>query len=228
MKRHGSESSSATVLLSDHGGQVTPWAPVLSLTGSETSICHRIVREVTRGHLWKGGAQPRLTGSDVRSRMKRFLCQHKQMLAGKQMLLFLFRRMFQNPLRVRTSLRLVSPSHLLSCFAPFSSLFKLPPSSMVLAHRSKALPYRTSDPAWSPTSGAPGRVSLSGHQPFTPGRKTMLGTGRDQVYIPQPTSGDGGAEGKETGQAHLSSPRVLGIPAPSLTVCVPIRREKIQ
>lgn len=161
MKPHASESSSATVLLSDHGGQVTPWASVLSLTGSETGICHRIVREVTRGHLWKGRVQPRLTDRDVRSRMKRFLCQHKQMLAGKQMLLFLFGRMFQNPLTMRTSPRLVSPSHLLSCFAPFSSLFKLPPSSDGVGTRCKAPPYRTSDPARSPTSGAPGRVSLS-------------------------------------------------------------------
>lgn len=74
-------------------------------------------------------------------------------------------------------------------FAPFSSLFKLPPSSGGVG-----APVQGSDlPCFPPQELQAESVSLNTNTSLQE-RKTMLGTGRDQVCIPQSTSCDGGAE----------------------------------
>lgn len=102
---------------------------------------------------------------------------------------------------MRTSQGPVSPSRLLSWSAPFTPLLKLPPSVTMSAPShfslSKAAACHGSDPPRSPSSASPGRFSHPENQLFIPGRRTMLGTARDQVYIPGPTScGGWGAGGR--------------------------------
>lgn len=104
-------------------------------------------------------------------------------------LLFLFGRMFQNPLRVRTSLRLVFPSQLFSFLPHFPPSSNFPLAQVVSEPLSKALTL----PCFPPQELQAESVSLNTNTSLQE-RKTMLGTGRDQVCIPQSTSCDGGAE----------------------------------
>lgn len=135
------------------------------------------------------------------------------MLAGKYMLLLLFRRLFQNPpgeRKMRTSQRLVSPSCLLSCSALFTFLLKLPSStgggSSPTLSLPKSLTCHGADTPTFPRSA--GRFSLSDHQYFIPRRMVMLGTDSNQVYIPWPASysrGAGGRKGERTGSRLMST-----------------------
>lgn len=135
------------------------------------------------------------------------------MLAGKYMLLCLFRRLFQNPpgeRKMRTSQGLVSPSCLLSCSVLFTFLLKLPSStggvSCPTLSLSTSLTCHGSDTPRFPSSA--GRFSLSDHQYFIPRRKIMLGTDSNQVYKPWPASyswGAGGRNEESTGSPLITT-----------------------